>query len=71
MIVTSVNPQEEFEKDHSKYPDLEPVQIGVDKDLAVFGLVKDKQLVSSYGFEMGTTTIDDKEQKFLNFRAIR
>ena len=71
MIVTSVNPQEEFEKDHSNYPDLEPVQIGVDKGLAVFGLVKDKQLVSSYGFEMGTTTIDDKEQKFLNFRAIR
>ena len=71
IIVTSVNPQEEFEKDHSKYPDLKPVQIGVDKDLPVFGLVKDKQLVSSYGFEMGTTTIDDKEQKFINFRAIR
>ncbi len=71
IVVTVVNPQEEFEKDHSKYLDLAPVQIGVNNGLAVFGLVKNKQLVSSFGFEMGTTTVDDKEQKFINFRAIR
>ena len=71
LVAKNINPEEEFKKDRSKNPDLEPSSIGFDNGVQVFGLVKDNKLVSPYGFEAGTIDSPEGEpQKYIKFRSV-